>query len=130
MHDVLTITLAQCFLSLVLLAALFARERDHQNAIATERDLASAERAAIAAENERARDHDRAALLELVNKIQHPQVYRPTIDLATPPTRAQDMTQAPMDGFELAGRAIPDEQFASLQHLFDEQLDAGEPVTP
>lgn len=106
------IALAQLVVILALVVILVIRERDH------ERQAANLFAHA---------DHERHALL---NRIQHPQVYRPEpVEVPVPETRSTP-ADVPMDGFELAGREVPNEQYADLKHLFDDMIDAGEPVTP
>lgn len=121
----MTIALAQLVVVLALVVVLVARERDHDNRTADAADLARHEREALLDVLRTERAEHLAQVQELVNKLQHPNVYRPAPQQPFPhePPRP--------DGFELAGReALTDEDMQRLVDTFDEHIDTGEPVTP
>lgn len=91
----LFVALAQLAVIAGLAAALFVRERDH------------------AAELGRAHGRTSTELLELANRVQHPQFFQPP---AHEPS-ASDIVEPELDGFELAGR------HAELAEEFDRLLD-------
>lgn len=94
----LFVALAQLVIVAGLAAALFVRERDH------------------AAELGRAHGRTSGELLELANRVQHPQFFQPPQHAPDP----GDVVEPELDGFELAGR------HAELEDEFDRLLDVDE----
>lgn len=108
------VAVAQLVVILALVIVLMVRERDHDNRISEERDLASAERSTMALETARERVEHTALVERLLQRIQAPETAVIEHSVAQPfaspaavtPDDDQDFWEARMTKEQLAELAM------------------------